>query len=145
MSSAFLGKGTQFQVESSPGSGTYVTIAEVLSIDGPDIQGSEVEVTNMDSTGRNREYIAGLTDPGGVDLRMNFVPGNAQQEQILDDVQANPSTTRSYRIRFAQLTPVRRLDFSGFILNAPYSIPVDSQVTQSVRVRVSGVVTRVQE
>ena len=145
MSSAFLGKGSQFQIEDSPGSGTWTTIAEALSIDGPDIQGSEVDVTNMDSPGLNREFIPGLTDPGGVDVSCNWIPSNSLQQQLLTDLQANPPTVRNYRIRLAQLTPVRGLSFSGFIISAPVQIPVDSQARISFRVRATGVVTQFSE
>jgi predicted secreted protein len=144
-SSAFLGKGTQIQYENPASPGTYLTFAEARSISGPSLEGAEVEVTSMDSPGRLREFIGGLVDPGGVDFEVNYIPSNATHQQILADLVANPAPVRNMRVRFAQLTPVRRLDFAGFILSAPLTIPVDSQVTQNVRIRATGLPTSVQE
>lgn len=145
MTQAFLGKGTQLQVEDSPGSGTFTTYAEVLSISGPSLEGGEVDVTNMDSPGRNREFIAGLLDAGTITFDTNYIPSNTLHQQLLSDAQANPQTTRAHRIRFAQLSPVQRLDFDAFVQSVPLNIPVDSQATQNVTLRVTGAITPVTE
>ena len=133
------------QVEDTPGGGVFSTYAEVRSIQGPTFEGAEIDVTNMDSPGRLREFIAGLTDPGQVTFEVNYLPANSLHQQLINDVKANPSVTRAHRLRFAQLTPVRRIDFNAFVLSVPLTIPTDSQVTANVTLRATGDPTLVQE
>ena len=77
MTNAIIGHSTQFKIEDSPGAGTYTKIAEVSSINGPSFSMDTVDATNMDSTNRWREFIAGLKDGGEVSFDVNWDPAAA--------------------------------------------------------------------
>jgi hypothetical protein len=69
--------GSSLQVETSAGSGVFQTIAEIRSVNKPNAQVDEVEVTHMASPGTAKEFVAGLTDFGTVDFDINWIPSNA--------------------------------------------------------------------
>jgi predicted secreted protein len=138
---AFLGKGTELKIDFGSG---LTTVGEVRSITGPNLQGAQVDVTNMDSAGRLREFIAGLVDPGTLSFEVNYNPNYATHASILSDLTTNVTSTaltRTIQINFAQLSPAKGLNLAGFINSAPLTIPVDSQVTQNVEIQLSGSIT----
>lgn len=137
MSSAVLAKGTQLQVEDSPGAGTYTTIAEVRSIQGPDNEAAEVDVTNMDS-GAYLEFIGGLIDPGSLQFPLNWFY-HAKHSQLLTDQQAG--TTRSYRLRFPQFSPVQRRTFNGFVKSVGFNADPKDTLQANVVIRITGAIT----
>lgn len=75
------------------GSGTFVPVAEQITLKGPTITSKAIKATNQTSSGGSEEYIPdGLVDGGEVDLTGNFIPashiplaelvGTTQQIQI---------------------------------------------------------------
>ena len=84
MSNAILGIGAKLLMHDGVGVKTalasYVEIGEIIT--GPDDEDSiaEVEVTNHQSPGNRREYIAGLIDGGSIDITCNYIPGDATQD-----------------------------------------------------------------
>lgn len=131
-SNAFLGAGTTFS-RATTVFGPFVALAEVMNIDGPTMSRDTPEVTNLDSTGGYREFIAGFRDAGTVSLPMNFT--HATYESMLDDFEDD--TRKWYRIDMpnAQKT---RLQFEGLVTACPVSIQTTSQVTSNVTIKISG-------
>lgn len=111
-----LGFGTLLRRETSPGSGTYETIAEVQQVGSPTQERSEVEATHMESPNTSREFIPGLGEVGEVNATSNFRPDDATQNAttgIIADYIA--STTRSYRIVYDQYPGDPTITFSAFV------------------------------
>lgn len=139
---AKLGRGTLVQVQLS---GVWTTIPEARQVDGPNIQGSQVDVSNFDSAGRTKEFIAGLVDPGTLDFECNLDLSNAVHNQLFDDLisaGSGSSITRSYRLKFPQYTPAQTRTFSAFVNSGPYAIPDGSQMTVRFQLQISGTITR---
>ena len=90
---AILGLGVSFDVKVSD---SWVHIGEVEDISGPNLSSDDVEVTNHDSQGGYREYIAGLKDGGSISISGNFVGDDAGQVQMLADQKSG--TVREYRM-----------------------------------------------
>lgn len=59
---------------------SFTAIAEVKTVDPPDQQADDVEVTNMDSPGRRKEYIPGMIEGGEASFSGNFLPTNPTQD-----------------------------------------------------------------
>lgn len=76
-SAAKIAYGSTLEVETSPGSGTYTTIAEIKSVSKPNASVDDVEVTHMTSPNLAKEFIAGLTDYGDIQFDINWIPGSA--------------------------------------------------------------------
>ncbi len=70
----------------SAGTEIFTTIAEVKSVGGPNMQGSTIDVTSMDSANRTREFISSLIDPGDLTWAMNFLPATAGHQGIYTDM-----------------------------------------------------------
>lgn len=80
MSNAVFSQGTLFKIGDG-GSPTenFTTIAEVTSIQAPQIKQTAIDVTSHDSAGGWVEKIPGLLDGGQCKLTMNFIPTNSTQ------------------------------------------------------------------
>lgn len=126
MTEAKLGQGTLLQRYVA---GSYVTIAEITKLGGPDMTAEDVDVTSHDSVGGFKEFISGLKEGGEVTFDANFVPDNATHQRVISDFAAG--TQAQYQIVFpspitakwqflghvkgfkASSDPVNALSFSG--------------------------------
>ena len=92
---ARLAQGTKFQRETAPGTGLYVTIAELNNIGGPNLTSEDLEVTSHDSPGGWKEFMSGLKDGGAVTIDGHFVPEEATHQTLHSDV---GGLVRNYRM-----------------------------------------------
>jgi predicted secreted protein len=137
MTSAIAGNGVLLQLGSG-GTGTqsYTTIAEVLDIDGPSQAREQIEVTSHSSDGW-REYIAGLRDGGEVSFPVNMVPADQDDLRALFD----DGTTGTFKIVY----PNGWKDtFTAIVTDWSTKSPVDGAVTDEIKLKISGEVTRAQ-
>jgi predicted secreted protein len=137
MTSAIAGNGVLLQLGSGgTGSETFTTIAEVLDIDGPSQAREQIEVTSHSSEGW-REYIAGLRDGGEVSFPVNFVPADQDDLRALYD----DGTQANYKIVY----PNGWKDtFAAIVTDWSTKSPVDGAVTDEIKLKISGEVTREQ-
>ena len=131
VSSAKAGYGTLFQAYYSGG---YNTIAEVRSIRGPSITRSVMDVTNMDSPARWREYIAGLPDGGEVSFDVNFLPLNATQQKMFA-LGTNAVTT--FKLNW---TTAGDLGFNGIVTGVTPAASVEEPLRATITVKINGAV-----
>ena len=134
---AIKGIGTLMQRGDGGGPEVFTTIGEVLSISGPTESRETIDVTNMDSTGNRREKISALIDSGTVSFDMNFTGADAQQNGLKTDMEAG--TLRNFKI----IMPgsARTFAFAALVTEISKEFPVDSQITASVTLEISGAVT----
>ena len=75
----------------------YTTLAEVVSISGPGLSRGSIDVSNMDSANGAMEFIPqALYDGGEVTFEINWIPSDASQDAVLDDIATE--ATNAYRI-----------------------------------------------
>lgn len=133
---AQIGFGATIAWETSPGSGVYTTAVEVTDITPPASKTDSIEVTHMGSTGGVKEFIAGLTDPGVCQVKMNYAPASATD--------ASARTWRSNRekrsvvITFAN---THTATFSAFVTDYVTTNPLDGKMECTLSMKVSGAVT----
>ena len=86
-SAAISAYGTLLKRETSSGSGTFVTVAEVKSMTGPGMSVDVLDVTTHSSAaaGAWREKRPSLIDPGEVSFPINLVPASAGHKALLLD------------------------------------------------------------
>jgi predicted secreted protein len=140
MTDAIIGHGTAMQLEDSPGAGTYTTIAEVLAINGLSLGADTVEVTNMDSTNKFREYIGGLRDGGEVSFDINWIIGNSTHDVttgVAQDWNDSEHTTRNFKVIWPD-AGATVWTFSGIFTNFGIGDPFDGAMTASVTIKVTG-------
>jgi len=113
-SSAFSGYGTAFQLGDGGGTPTYTTVAEVITIGGPDFKRPAIDVTHMQSDDGFREFIAGRPMGDTITLDLNWTAGTTQTD-LLDNVhqQTLANTIRPYRIVFPDQTQSTTVTFAN--------------------------------
>ena len=112
---------------------TYVTIAEVKSIDGPGGQTAEIDVTDLSSTAK--EFVLGLQDEGDITLDMNYIPSNAQHVQLR--TLRGSGDSGNFQIAFTD-SPVTTWTFLAKVKSFSISNAVDNVTGLSVTLRVTG-------
>lgn len=95
---AKIAYGSKLEVENAPGSGIYVEILEIKSVNKPDASVEDVDVTHMSSPGLAKEFVAGMTDFGEMQLDINWVPGGSTDQFI--DAWRLSGLTRSARMTY---------------------------------------------
>lgn len=135
-SNAFSGVGTQFKRGDGASSESFVAVAEVNSISGPDISRDTIDVTTLDSTGGYREFIGGFRDGGEISLDMNFTLATYGLLKV--DFEA--SASKNYQIVFSD-TGATMFAFTGWVTNMGMAVPLDDKVTASVTIKVDGQIT----
>jgi predicted secreted protein len=134
MSNAIAGVGAQFKREVS--SGVFTAVAEVKSITGPGMTRDFIDVTNLDSTGGYREYIAGFRDGGELTFSMNFTLDG--YDDLLADFNSN--TSHNYQVVLPD-TGNTTFDFAGYVTALPLNIVPDDAITVDVTIKITGQVT----
>lgn len=119
----------EIALASAPSSFTY--IREVFSATPPNETDDNVEATHMQSPGRRREYVAGLSDGGETSYEMNFVAGSATDAFI--------RSIRNKKI-IARDTFANGVQISYPALRQSYeiSVPNDDKQTATLGLKVSG-------
>lgn len=138
---AIPGYGSLFQL--NDGSGTYTSIAEVVSIGAPGLSRKMIEATHLQSPSAAAETIAGIVEAGEVEIKLNFLPADATQTDLWASIQSQTDTgaeidtdiVRTYRIKFS--------DGSNFVFNAGVSnigpaTPQNDRMTCDVKFKVTG-------
>ncbi len=135
-SNAIAGVGSSFQRERDNSSGTYLAIAEVGSITGPNLSRGTIDVTSLDSTDGYREFIGSFRDGGELTFEMNFTrDGYIFMKTDLED-----DDKKNYRIVLTD-TGATTFDFLGFVTAVGLAVPLDDKVSSSVTIKISGPVT----
>jgi predicted secreted protein len=78
-SGAIFARGTLLKIGDGGGTEAFTTIAECITIAGPDLTLDMIDVTSHDSSNGARERIGGVIDIGQITATINFIPTNATQ------------------------------------------------------------------
>lgn len=135
MTLAITTKGTQFQVEDTPGSGTFTTVAETKSFDGPNRTAPDLDASNFDST--EQEFVPGLASPGELQLTLHHMGANAMHQRMEDDVPAG--VKRNYKLIFVDGT-IRA--FLAAVKEFHPSGDTNTIIMTKVSLKISGAITR---
>lgn len=136
MSDAVAGVGAKFKRGDGASAEVFTAIAEIRSIGGPEMSRETIDVTNLDSTGGYREFIASFRDGGEVTLEMNFT--RAGYEDMLTDFQSDGSV--NYQVVVPD-TGETTLDFAAYVTRLGLSIPTEDAVTAPVTLKITGQVS----
>ncbi|TXH19321.1 MAG: outer capsid protein Hoc [Hyphomicrobiaceae bacterium] len=113
----------------------FTTVAEVKSISGPGLSMETIDATHMESPNAFRELLPSFKNAGEVTLEMNFLPANANQQGLITDFQNR--TKRNWKLVFPD-TATTTWSFSGYITGFSPSAAVDSILTASATIAVTG-------
>ena len=130
-------QGTILSLLQGSGSGTYVAIAEQISLKGPSVTAKAVKATNQTTSGNSEEYIPdGLVDGGEVDLTGNFIP--ASHVSLIELV----GTTQNVQIEWTQCpTPTPAAIFEAVFTEFETSSEEEKPLEFSLKLKVTGPIT----
>jgi len=134
-SEAIIGYNTILEVRDGPETtDSYFDLGEITGLTPPSDSIDEVEVTHMQSPGRRKEFIAGLSDPGEMSVTVNHIPGSSEDEFILD-------WKASGEVRDARITYPngRTQTISTFVKGyVPNELTVGAAITATLTLRCTG-------
>ncbi len=111
---AIIGAGTTLSFEDPDDPGTFLELAEALTIGATGEQGEFVETTPIKAT--TRTYIPGLKTPPDKEITGNDVPGDANQETFLQ--LANDSATVNMKVEYSNgRTGTFSIALAGYQIN----------------------------
>ena len=126
------------------GGTTYVDIAYVHDISGPNITRGDVDVTNHDSTDGYREFLPGLTDPGDVTFQIGFDPLDADHTQgagtgLLGDFAFNDGCDpTNWEITLNVCAGTAVWTFEGYVNSWSGVYAVEGELLADIGVKVAG-------
>jgi hypothetical protein len=133
MTIAVTGYGTQFAIETGPGTNVFTDLVEVTDITPPNDKLDIIEATHMTSPNANKEFIVGLNDPGECGVTINWIP-SGQADTILR-AWRNSRQARKCRITFNNATP---WTFAGILTSYQPSAPMNDKQTAEITIKVTG-------
>ncbi len=139
MSDATIGYGSKLKRGDGGTPEIFTAVAEIVSFESPSLEADEVDVTNLDSAARLKEYLSGMIEPGEVGMEMNFLPTNITQNAtvgIIADQAAG--TVKNWQILFSDLGG-STVTFAGFVKSfSPGTIDASGALRASATIKVSG-------
>lgn len=116
----------------------WAAVAEVVSLNTPDGEPSEIDLSHLRS--KSREFRNGLRDEGSISGEMNFVP--TDPGQIILTEMKSEKYPRSVRITIpaddAEDLDGYQWTFPGLVRGMPVSLAVDEKASRAFTIRVAG-------
>lgn len=129
-SSGAVSYGTTLKYDS--GGSSYVAIAEVSSIESPELQVTPTEFTHLTSDNNYKEYKPGMIEAGQLGCEINYV----KTTLTLLKGWVDAGTVNTWRIITVQGS---YLTFSGFIISLkPFDVGLDDKLAASMTIKLSG-------
>ena len=126
-----IGHGTLFKKKT--GANSYVTLAEVVEFEPPEMSRDAVEFTHMSSPERWREYKPGMREPGETTLTYNLIPGEAD-----DDTVAESFATDDVEEWEVEWPNGATMAIKGFFTSHGRATPIGERMTGAATFKLSG-------
>lgn len=136
---AYAGPGFLLDFEDPDVANSFIHVLQCRDIDGPSETTDIFDVTNQDSSGGFKEYVATLQDGGEVKVEIIANPADSTQRAVLD-LKHNRVNTR-WRVR--ELTTGWVVVFPAIVTGWGYKFPYAGAETRSLTLRVVGPVDEV--
>lgn len=139
MSDAIRAIGIQLQRGDGADPEVFTAVAEVLDIQGPGMSADLIDVTNQDSAGSYREFIAGAKDGGEVTFNINYIPTNATHDATSGLLEAfDTGSQDNWKLIWPDAAPSTEWTFTGVITAFQPSANIDEQLQASITLKVIG-------
>lgn len=126
----YKAKGTLLQYGGSP-----TTVIQVETIDGPTTTTEYLDVTDHDTSGNYRNFVASLVDSGEITFTINY-DANDPTHRYLKGAQDNQSL-ESWTLVFPT-SPTVSATFDGYVSGYQFSAPVDGKLQASLTIKIDG-------
>lgn len=116
----------------------FSAVAEVNNISGPSEALETIDVTHLTSPSARREFIASLLDSGECSFDLNFLPSDANQSGVRNDL--SNRVRRRWQIVYTDES-LTTAEFDAFVTSWEPSAQVDDKLGVSAGLKVTGPVT----
>jgi predicted secreted protein len=126
----------------------FTKIGQLKDISGPNMSRDTIDVTNHDSPGGFREFLASVRDGGEITFAIEYDPGDATHDQ---DTGLLYLFGLNVRTNFQLIFPVASgngfwgYEFSGVVTGFSPKEPVEGSITADITIKVGGAVTLVDD
>ena len=126
----------------------FTKIGRVKDIKGPDMKRDTIDVTNHDSPGGMKQFLASLADGGEVTFSVEFDPTDPSHDQ---DTGLMYLMGRKVTTNFEIIFPIEStngfwgLTFPGLLTGMSPAMPVLGSLTSDVTIKVAGAVELVDD
>ena len=129
--SAISSQNTIIAREDDDTPGTFVTISEIRSFNGPGGQANVIDATNLSSAAR--EKLMGLADEGQLSLDISYVPTDAIHQALLEDRALKRK--KNFKITFSNGTSIAT--FAAYVLGFTVTGGVDQLVASTITLEIT--------
>lgn len=132
---AKTGFGTKiFRGDGATPSETFVAIAEIGDVSGPELRLQTEDATHMESPDAYVEKIPTIREAGDVTFDMHLIESETTHSPLFDDL--NAGTLRNFRLVFP--SAATRISFKAFVTSIGPTFPVKGKMVRSVTLSVTG-------
>lgn len=138
MTSAVSSFGTYLKIGNGGTPESFTTIAEVLDIEGPELELDTEEVTSHSSTGGWEEFVGTILRSGEVSFEVNYVPTHATHDAstgLIADMKAR--TLRNFQLIFPDGSSTT-WSFAAYVTGMNPSAPVSGKLGAEITLKISG-------
>lgn len=135
------GFGAKFQLSATAITGSSGELVEVTSVGFPNSEVELIEATHHQSTGGQREHVAGLIDIGEMAVEMNLVPGSTTDTTAETAVASR--ALYYWKLTVPAGTGTWTYSGQGYVVGYDKGdAVVDEKLSATVRIKPQGAVTR---
>jgi len=127
------GRGTTLQRGDGADPEVFTAIANVTSIEGPQMERETIDVTAHDTPNGWMEFVGGLKDAGEVELEINYDP--AEHDALVADF--DDEEPRNYRLVFPD-SAATTWQFKAILTEFSVEAPYDDKLVANVTFKVTG-------
>ncbi len=113
---------------------SFLTIEEIMDVDGPSPTLTLIEATHLGS--QFIERIAGLIDGGSLALQGNFIPNDAGQLECREALTGRQ--LRNFQVIFPTTLEPNQIDFKAFVTSMPTKVGANAKADLSINLTLSG-------
>lgn len=113
----YAAKGTLLKRGDGGGPESFTTVGQIISVNGIDAgQLEALDVTDMDTSGRWREFIGALIEAEELSLQVHFDPDDPTHQGLRTD--RENATVRNFEVH-VPTTPSYKYEFSALVVASP--------------------------
>jgi len=120
---------------------TFTKIDEVMDVTCPTNQTELIDVSNFDSPGPFKEWLPTFLDAGELKASLNYVSGNATQEQLIADQIDQSLHNFTVEFKDAAGSVLATMSFAAYVTGFAITANLKEQRKASLTLRVTGAVT----
>jgi hypothetical protein len=136
---AISAQGTLLKIGNGGSPETFATITGIGNLAGPTGQRELIDVTGLDSTGR--EYLVGIPDYGDITCTLFYAPLNTQHAALFTAFQLAGQTATNFTLTFTD-SPATVYSFAALVQGFPHNFNTNAAVEVNLTLKLTGAIVK---